>query len=136
MAPNLERHPTIAGRWIAYDAQGLAFRVMRAHPGYIAQPSHAGAATDARRFRADTLKACAALIGASAPLPHPTDRPMAAQGLISYRYAGPYGPIMIGARDDADALNEARRSLDSGTAPDAGLLQRWNGEAYVPVKES
>lgn len=49
-----------------------------------------------------------------------SNRPMAAAPLKSYRYAGPYGPIMIGAMDDAGALNEAKRSLSSGEAPDMG----------------
>lgn len=62
---NYEKHPTIAGRWIAYDATGYAFRIMRAHPGYVAQPSHAAAEVDTRRFRSDKLGACAALVGAS-----------------------------------------------------------------------
>lgn len=65
MAHNLDKHPTIKGAWIAYDANGFAFRIHRANPGYAATASHADKANDARRFRADTLKACAALIGAS-----------------------------------------------------------------------
>ena len=36
------------------------------------------------------------------------DRPLAAKGLVSYRYRGRYGWIMIGAKDNADALREAR----------------------------
>jgi len=62
------------------------------------------------------------------------DRPIAAHPYVSYRYAGPYGGISIGARDDADALNEARRSLDAGGAPDPGLLERWDGERWVCVQ--
>ena len=65
MAHNLEKHGTIKGAWIAYDAAGFAFRVHNANPGYAAIPSHAGKADDARRFRASTLKAIAAAIGAS-----------------------------------------------------------------------
>ena len=58
--------------------------------------------------------------------------PMAAAGLDSYRYQGPYGAIMIGARDTADALNEAKRSLDAGSEnANVGLLQRWDGEQWV-----
>ncbi len=65
------------------------------------------------------------------------DRPMAAKGLQSYRYALPYGApftgernrfVMIGARDDADALNEAKRSYDKATREG---LQVWNGESYA-----
>lgn len=57
------------------------------------------------------------------------DRPMAASGLISYRARGRYGWIMIGARNDADAMREARRSTQNPTN-----LQRWDGAEYVPVK--
>ena len=60
-------------------------------------------------------------------------RPIAASGLTSYRYAGPFGGIAIGAHDDAEALREAARSLDSGAAPDPANLERWNGEQWVPV---
>jgi len=60
------------------------------------------------------------------------DKPMAAPGLISYRYRGAFGWIMIGAVDTADALREARRSVSSGAAtPDR--MQVWNGSQYVPV---
>lgn len=60
------------------------------------------------------------------------DKPLAAHGLTSYRYQGRYGFIMIGARDDADALKEAQRSLSYGKAtPDK--LERWNGNAYRPI---
>jgi hypothetical protein len=57
------------------------------------------------------------------------DRPLAAPGLISYRARGRYGWIMIGAKDDADAWREARRSTDIPHD-----LQVWNGSQYVPVK--
>ena len=54
--------------------------------------------------------------------PRHYDRPCAAPGLWSYRYRGRYGWIMIGARDDADAMREARRS----TSPVAyEFLDRW-----------
>ena len=56
------------------------------------------------------------------------DKPCAAHGLMSYRYKGRYGWIMIGARDDADALREAARS--SSAAIDPANLQRWNGTTY------
>ena len=60
------------------------------------------------------------------------DKPLAAHGLTSYRYQGRYGFIMIGARDDVDALNEAQRSLtwDKAT-PDK--LERWNGSQYQSI---
>jgi hypothetical protein len=61
-----------------------------------------------------------------------TDRPCAAKGLISYRYKGHYGWIMIGAKDHTDALNEARRSIVNGVvSPDR--LQVWNDTRYVDV---
>ena len=37
------------------------------------------------------------------------ERPCAAHGWTSYRYAGRYGSIMIGATSTQDALNEADR---------------------------
>lgn len=55
----------------------------------------------------------------------------ASNGYITYRYKGPFGSILIGAIDDVDALNEAKRSLSSGEIPDKGLLERWNGEQWV-----
>ena len=57
------------------------------------------------------------------------DKPCAAHGLTSYRYKGRYGWIMIGARDDADALREAARS--SSDAINRANLQVWNGTEYV-----
>ncbi|MES2903307.1 MAG: hypothetical protein V4696_03900 [Pseudomonadota bacterium] len=58
------------------------------------------------------------------------ERPLAAAPFTSYRYAGPYGGIAIGARDTADALKQAARSLSSGEEPDVARLQKWNGEAW------
>jgi hypothetical protein len=59
------------------------------------------------------------------------NKPLAAHGLKSYRYKGRHGFIMIGAHDDADALNEARRSLDDMRPPRLGLLEAWDGSRYV-----
>ena len=56
------------------------------------------------------------------------DRPLAVAGLTSYRARGRYGWIMIGARDDADAMQEAQRSTDAPTD-----LQRWDGTQYVAI---
>lgn len=56
------------------------------------------------------------------------ERPCAAAGLESFRYRGPFGWIMIGAKDTADALKEAARSTDAAIEP--GKLERWNGKAY------
>ena len=61
-----------------------------------------------------------------------TNRPLADKGLISYRYHGRYGWIMIGALDEEGALREAARS--SSAAIDRANLQYWNGFEYVPVK--
>ena len=58
--------------------------------------------------------------------------PMAAPGLLSYRYRGAYGWVMIGATDDADALREAQRSTPAPVT--AGRLQRWTGTEYQPTK--
>lgn len=60
------------------------------------------------------------------------NKPLAANGFTSYRYAGRYGWIMIGASDDADALSEAKRSTDDPIQ--ANRLQRWNGAEYVSTQ--
>ena len=65
-------------------------------------------------------------------MPDHVNRPLADKGLLSYRYKGPFGWIMIGALDDAGALREAARS--SSAAIDRANLQYWNGFEYVPVK--
>lgn len=56
------------------------------------------------------------------------DLPCAADGLTSYRLKGPYGWIMIGARDHEDAMREAARSTES---PRRDALEVWDGTAYV-----
>ena len=53
------------------------------------------------------------------------NRPCAATGLISYRYNGPFGFIMIGATDHQDAINEANRSL-TGARAVMENLEIWN----------
>lgn len=60
------------------------------------------------------------------------NKPVAAKGLTSYRYEGPYGFIMIGARDVKDALSEAKRSTSK---VDIKNLQVWDDQtgAYVPI---
>jgi hypothetical protein len=60
-----------------------------------------------------------------------TNRPLAAAGLISYRYHGRYGWIMIGATDDADALRQAARSTDD--AIELARLEVWSGGVYRKV---
>ena len=60
------------------------------------------------------------------------ERPCAASGLTSYRYAGRYGYIMIGATDHADALSEAGRSTDN---IDPAKLEVWDGAKYVQSVE-
>lgn len=60
------------------------------------------------------------------------ERPMAAPGLTSYRYRGRYGPVMIGARDKADALREAARSITG--AVDPANLEIWCASARRYVK--
>ena len=59
------------------------------------------------------------------------DKPMAADGLISYRYKGRYGWIMIGASTDTDALSQAQLSASDLVTPDR--LERWNGHRYTGV---
>lgn len=60
------------------------------------------------------------------------DRPLAAKGLISYRCRGRYGWIMIGAKDDADAMREALRSDPEAKRDN---LQVWSGARYAPALE-
>ena len=59
------------------------------------------------------------------------NRPLAANGLISYRYRGTYGYVMIGAKNESDALLEAMRS--TGKASSVARLEAWDGEKYTPV---
>lgn len=54
------------------------------------------------------------------------DKPCAGLGLISYRYKGRYGWIMIGAHNNADALREAGRSTDELITIEN--LQVWDKE--------
>jgi len=65
MPANVERNPRHAGEYIAYDAEGFAFRVYRKATIWRAFPSHAGMRSDARRFRANTLRAVAAMIASN-----------------------------------------------------------------------
>jgi hypothetical protein len=62
------------------------------------------------------------------------NRPLAAPGLISYRYRGRYGWIMIGAKHDKDALIEAQRSTDDPVTADR--LEKWSGTEYKPTGEN
>ena len=66
----------------------------------------------------------------STDVPAIWDRPCAMPGLTSYRARGRYGWIMIGARNDADAMREALRSTDR-----VERLDVWCSEsgAYVQV---
>lgn len=61
------------------------------------------------------------------------NRPLTSPGLTSYRYKGRYGWVMIGAKDNDDALSEARRSIS--TPPKLENLEIWNQTRtqYVPV---
>lgn len=66
---------------------------------------------------------------ATSPAYH--DKPLAGPGLVSYRYQGAYGWIMIGATDQAQALREAQRSTSMPVSEDK--LQIWSGSSYQPV---
>jgi hypothetical protein len=65
--------------------------------------------------------------------PH-TERPMAAEGLTSYRYPGTYGWAMIGASSNADALREAARSTRAEITLDR--LEVWSDatQTYVAAE--
>lgn len=56
---------------------------------------------------------------------HFTEKPCAAAGLTSYRYRGRYGWIMIGAKNQHDALREALRSV-SQESVSAENLEVWD----------
>ena len=60
------------------------------------------------------------------------DKPMAIKGLVSYRYRGPFGFVMIGAKDHDDALTQANLSLTSGSAKNENL-QIWKEGEYQDV---
>ena len=59
------------------------------------------------------------------------NRALAAPPWDSYRYRGRYGFIMIGARDTAEALTEARRSTDTPVTLEH--LEKWDGARYIPA---
>jgi hypothetical protein len=61
------------------------------------------------------------------------NKPLAAQGLTSYRLRGRYGWVMIGAKDHVDAMRQAARSTPS---PKIEYLQIWDGQQYVEVVEN
>ncbi|CAB4127887.1 hypothetical protein UFOVP96_56 [uncultured Caudovirales phage] len=66
---------------------------------------------------------------------HWSEKPMASEGLKSYRYQGRYGHIMIGAKDHEDALKEAQRSTRDKVG--AEHLEEWNEEhgKYAPLQK-
>jgi hypothetical protein len=66
-------------------------------------------------------------------MPNHVTRPCAGAGLISFRYKGRYGFVMLGATNTEDALREARRSV-TGPAT-VNNLDIWDAEAarYLPV---
>jgi hypothetical protein len=66
-------------------------------------------------------------------MPAMTDRPLAAKPYTSYRYRTSTGWMMIGAMDDADALNEAKRGMSKTHTVERANLQRWDGTEYKPV---
>lgn len=59
------------------------------------------------------------------------NRPCAAAPWLSYRYKGRYGYIMIGAKDDTDALREAQRSTSDAVSMDN--LERWIDIQYIKI---
>jgi hypothetical protein len=65
---------------------------------------------------------------------HFSEKPMAAEGLNSYRYQGRYGHIMIGAKDHDDALREAQRSTRDKV--EHKHLESWDKEEgkYKPIQ--
>jgi hypothetical protein len=108
-------------RWAAEVAKWRQCLVTGTHPTTGKAHDRAEAMHGARTCAAFALLARTAHLAKA-------DRPMAAQGLRSYRARGRFGVIMIGARDDAEAMREALRSTDK---PEG--LERWTGVAFAPV---
>jgi len=61
------------------------------------------------------------------------DKPLAVNGLVSYRYQGRFGWIMIGAKDHTDALRQAKRSTRDPVIIER--LQVWSDSQYVNVNQ-
>jgi hypothetical protein len=61
-----------------------------------------------------------------------TNKALASPGLMSYRYKGRYGWIMIAATDNQGALNEAKRSTTDFVMFEN--LQVWNGASYQALR--
>lgn len=63
------------------------------------------------------------------------DMPCADEGFDSYRYAGRFGFIMIGANSHKEALRKAARGFGEGGTATLDKLEKWDGESnsYVPV---
>lgn len=61
-------------------------------------------------------------------MPDHVNKPLAAPGLISYRCKNRYGWTMIGAKNAADAMREARRSCEVSKPED---LEIWIGDRYA-----
>jgi hypothetical protein len=57
---------------------------------------------------------------------HFTDKPCAGAGLTSYRYRGRYDWVMIGAKNQHDALREALRSVSQEESVSAENLEVWD----------
>jgi hypothetical protein len=61
-----------------------------------------------------------------------TDKALAVLGFTSYRYAGRYGWVMIGAWNIEGALKEAKRS--TGENCNIHGLQVWCSGQYISAK--
>lgn len=60
-----------------------------------------------------------------------SERPCALPGRDSYRAKGPFGWVMMGARN----ASQARRMASSAGA-DPSTLELWEGDHYAPAKEN
>lgn len=58
------------------------------------------------------------------------DKPLAVEGLTSFRCKSPFGWVMIGATDPDDAMRQAKLSTEKPRRQD---LEIWDGTIYVPV---
>jgi hypothetical protein len=62
------------------------------------------------------------------------EKACADRGFVSYRYNGPFGYVMIGAKDDDDAYRQAARSIEQ--LPNRHMLQVWRNDQYVNVVQA
>lgn len=125
-----------AGKLDAADAEKVAVFYLKNKVAKLDAANGSFSVSHGRFLDREVIEKC--LFECNRPVAFPApevpfyERPCASPGWISYRYKGGHGWIMIGAKDHADALNEANRSLSVKNAS-FDKLEVWSGERYVPV---